>query len=71
MTPDRRAELRRIARCHAFDAAFAETPVVVALGRAWTEARSVLAPLAGTPYRRLYERAVGRVNDGVPAEAGG
>lgn len=39
---------------------------------AWTEARSVLAPLAGTPYRQLYERAVGRVNDGVPAaEAGG
>ncbi len=34
---------------------------------AWTEARSVLAPLAGTPYRQLYERAVGRVNDGVPA----
>jgi tetratricopeptide (TPR) repeat protein/predicted Ser/Thr protein kinase len=39
--------------------------------KAWTEARSVLAPLAGTPYRRLYERAVGRVNEGVPAEPGG
>jgi len=40
-------------------------------GKAWAEARSVLAPLSGTPYRELYERAVGRVSSGIPAAATG
>ncbi len=38
-----------------------------AAAAAWNEARSVLAPLSGTPYRELYERAVGRVSSGIPA----
>ena len=38
-----------------------------AAAAAWNEARSVLAPLSGTPYRELYERAVGRVSSGLPA----
>ncbi|HEV8238285.1 MAG TPA: serine/threonine-protein kinase [Thermoanaerobaculia bacterium] len=35
--------------------------------QAWNEARTVLAPLSGTPYRNLYERAVGRVSSGTAA----
>jgi eukaryotic-like serine/threonine-protein kinase len=39
--------------------------------KAWGEARSVLAPLSGTPYRAIYERAVGRLSSGIPAASGG
>lgn len=36
MTPERRAELRRIARAYAFDSAFGGTPMLNALTLAWT-----------------------------------
>jgi tetratricopeptide (TPR) repeat protein/predicted Ser/Thr protein kinase len=41
----------------------------VEAGRAWDEARSVLAPLSTTPYRELYERAVLRTSGGASAGA--
>jgi hypothetical protein len=40
VTPERRFELRAIARAHAFDAAFGATPMLTALARAWVNART-------------------------------
>jgi len=64
MTPERRTELRTIARAYAFDVAFGGAPLVGAMTRAWAHSRSraecrrVLADFL-TAYRHFARRAGG------------
>ncbi len=62
MTPDRRAELRTVARAYAFDVAFGGAPLVGAMARTWghaesrEESRRVLADF-NTAFRHFARRA--------------